>query len=506
MQHRLDITPSTLPRTELLQWINTSLPCSTPNKGTVTPIKKVEQCGSGVPYVLLLPTMLPILYTPLITKAKVPAHHEFEAVINLKLIQEALHRNGIPKPDILTEDLSKIINGNFQANLHLLQWFHGLYTALKENGIEACQRRISSSDVRPIDTLARSKPNGPVFENGRRTQWLREGEQHHVEVNSYVQHHEGAEAHKNTSNLSRESSSTPCSQGNFNSPQAQPKMKSRKPNRHEPSVASSDKGRSRPFSAPTTITKHPTTPSKATQATQKQKPTTPKGSLIRSAGTRRISTPISRSQSVGTSINKITGHARSPMLLSSGLVSRHAPAINFSTGADSNSTAFGSGDGTRCEQTHAPWSSGLNISNMANGGTHSRGRSRRTPKLLVTKVGTLSDAPQEQLSIEEESQDAVSRSAKSVTTRQKGSEPNNGLCNQSDFVPPTDNSEVSFHDNSKLTSEALTQQLQEVTVDKHFYYDKLRMIECLVLKELNSKTTGAAVLANSIKDILYAQK
>uniref|UniRef100_A0A146LNC8 Uncharacterized protein n=1 Tax=Lygus hesperus TaxID=30085 RepID=A0A146LNC8_LYGHE len=100
-----------------------TMPANAPNGQSVAPLHKVEQCSNAIPYVLMLPHMLPIAYPPLssATRVKVPANHDFEAVANIKLMQDALHRNGVTRPEVLMSETSKIMKGNFQANLQLLQ-------------------------------------------------------------------------------------------------------------------------------------------------------------------------------------------------------------------------------------------------------------------------------------------------------------------------------------------------------------------------------------------------
>nr|CCC92687.1 conserved hypothetical protein [Trypanosoma congolense IL3000] len=126
----LNIVPSRDTRTDLLAWLNDLLPQATASGYEVPRLRKVEHCGNGVPYVLLLPQMLPYVHPQLLSRAKVPAKHDFEAVSNLKLMAEALHKNGIPPPEVLVDDVDKLIKGGFQANLQLLQWFRGLGEAL----------------------------------------------------------------------------------------------------------------------------------------------------------------------------------------------------------------------------------------------------------------------------------------------------------------------------------------------------------------------------------------
>ncbi|CBH14048.1 hypothetical protein, conserved [Trypanosoma brucei gambiense DAL972] len=131
MDHRnthglVNIVPSRGTRTELLAWLNDLMPHVTASGYEVPRLCKVEHCGNGVPYVLLLPQMLPFVHPALIARAKVPARHDFEAVSNLKLMADALQKNGIPPPEVLVDDVDKLIKGAFQANLQLLQWFRGL--------------------------------------------------------------------------------------------------------------------------------------------------------------------------------------------------------------------------------------------------------------------------------------------------------------------------------------------------------------------------------------------
>ncbi|KPI88615.1 hypothetical protein ABL78_2283 [Leptomonas seymouri] len=191
MLRNLEIVPSTEPWSELLEWLNRSMPMEAPNRSKTPMMLKVEDCGYGVPYVLMLPTMLPIIHTPLLTsKVKVPARADYEAVINLKIMQDALRRNGIVIPGVLANNQQKLIGRNFQANLQLLQWFRGLYVALQQCGIEAGEGRIvlaspsnddssasldSSSlaavraeERRRSESAYQVKPDSPIFREVRK--------------------------------------------------------------------------------------------------------------------------------------------------------------------------------------------------------------------------------------------------------------------------------------------------------------------------------------------------
>ncbi|CAD2221261.1 EB1-like C-terminal motif containing protein, putative [Angomonas deanei] len=169
MLQELEVVPSVaLSRADLIQWVNTKTPQTAPNGNNVPPIRKVEQLCSGVNYVLILATVLPVTYAPLSssTRVKVPANHEFESVANYKLVQDALHRNGVLKPDVLVNEQAKLLKGNFQSNLALLQWFHGFCEALEESGLEPGQgrRQMEGSAREDTDELAdsRSKKRPPT--------------------------------------------------------------------------------------------------------------------------------------------------------------------------------------------------------------------------------------------------------------------------------------------------------------------------------------------------------
>lgn len=143
MLRNLEIVPSTESWTELLDWVNCSMPAEAPNRNKTPMMRRVEDCGRGVPYVLMLPSMLPIIHTPLLTsRVKVPAKTDYEAVANFKIMHDALRRNGIVIPAVLASGSQRLVDRNFQANLHLLQWFRGLSTALQQCGIEAGEGRI----------------------------------------------------------------------------------------------------------------------------------------------------------------------------------------------------------------------------------------------------------------------------------------------------------------------------------------------------------------------------
>lgn len=171
----LEIVPSTAPRGELLAWLNSMLPDRSPTGAPLAPMRRVEHCSSCVAYCLALPDMLPVRCPALLTRVKVPARLEFDAISNLKLVTDAFQRNGIARPDVLLGDCGdKMIRGNFQANLQMLQWFKGLHTALVEADIEPGQGRVQLDQTR--SSLASSCLSGPVPEDTRSLLRLRRSE------------------------------------------------------------------------------------------------------------------------------------------------------------------------------------------------------------------------------------------------------------------------------------------------------------------------------------------
>ncbi|RNF07825.1 microtubule-associated protein, RP/EB family [Trypanosoma rangeli] len=161
----LQVVASKASRTELLAWLNELLHKNAVAGGHPPPqLHKVEHCSNGVPYVLLLPFLLPTAYPPLTAKAKTNAKHEFDAVVNLKLLVDALHKNGIPRPDVLNKEMDKVIKGAYQANLQLLQWFRGLYDALSPSHAEQTQNTLLGG---PAELEAAPPPPPPGCEGSQ---------------------------------------------------------------------------------------------------------------------------------------------------------------------------------------------------------------------------------------------------------------------------------------------------------------------------------------------------
>lgn len=73
-------------RSEILNWINSSLQLN---------ITKIEQLGSGAVYCQIIDMMFPNAIT--MSKVKFNAKLDYEFTHNLKLLQQALIKNGIKR-------------------------------------------------------------------------------------------------------------------------------------------------------------------------------------------------------------------------------------------------------------------------------------------------------------------------------------------------------------------------------------------------------------------------
>ena len=97
-------------RGELLGWLKNALGYE---------YKQVEQCGTGVPYIAMLPSLFGPSMMNVVHKAKLCPKQEYEYMINFKLIQDAFTKNGVDK----VIDVQRLARGNYQGNLEFLQWF-----------------------------------------------------------------------------------------------------------------------------------------------------------------------------------------------------------------------------------------------------------------------------------------------------------------------------------------------------------------------------------------------
>eukprot|EP00760_Papus_ankaliazontas_P013615 PhM_4_TR15851/c0_g1_i1/m.80960/K10436/MAPRE; microtubule-associated protein, RP/EB family len=97
-------------RSELLSWLNGTLG---------TNYAKVEECKTGVAFNALL-SMVSANSGPRVplNRVKMGAVMENDCVHNFKILQDVLTKQGIEK----TIEIDKIVKGNYQLNLELLQW------------------------------------------------------------------------------------------------------------------------------------------------------------------------------------------------------------------------------------------------------------------------------------------------------------------------------------------------------------------------------------------------
>ncbi|KAJ1303057.1 hypothetical protein OPQ81_011258 [Rhizoctonia solani] len=114
-------------RTELLAWLNDLLQIN---------YTKVEQCGAGGAYCQILDS----IYGDVpMTKVKMNAKHEYEFLVNYKVMQEVFKKKKIDKPI----PVEKLIKCKMQDNLEFLQWIRRFWE--------------SSYSGQPYDPVARRR-------------------------------------------------------------------------------------------------------------------------------------------------------------------------------------------------------------------------------------------------------------------------------------------------------------------------------------------------------------
>ncbi|CAE6479352.1 unnamed protein product [Rhizoctonia solani] len=93
-------------RTELIGWLNDLLQLN---------YTKVEQCGTGGAYCQVLDS----IYGDIpMTKVKMNAKHEYEFLVNYKVLQDVFKKKKIDKP----VPVEKLVKCKMQDNLEFLQW------------------------------------------------------------------------------------------------------------------------------------------------------------------------------------------------------------------------------------------------------------------------------------------------------------------------------------------------------------------------------------------------
>ena len=103
-----------VPKTQLIDWVNGLLEIS---------ISKVEQCASGAVYCQVIDCLYPGKVQ--MKKVNWGAKHEYEFVLNYKILQKAFDECGIAKHI----DVDKLVRAKFQDNLEFMQWIKSFYEA-----------------------------------------------------------------------------------------------------------------------------------------------------------------------------------------------------------------------------------------------------------------------------------------------------------------------------------------------------------------------------------------
>jgi len=145
-------------RTELLGWLNELLQIN---------YTKVEQCGTGGAYCQVIDS---IFGDVPMSRVKMNAKHEYEFLVNYKVLQNVFKSHKIDKPI----PVDKLVKCKMQDNLEFLQWLRRFWDANNPgHGYDAVARRRGGSTETPatIAPLGRSggslTPGGP--KQGRRT-------------------------------------------------------------------------------------------------------------------------------------------------------------------------------------------------------------------------------------------------------------------------------------------------------------------------------------------------
>lgn len=147
-------------RTDLLQWLNTTLDLQ---------YAKVENCGTGAAYCQLMDSIVGGI--PM-TKVKFNANTEYDYIHNFKILQASFNKHKINK----TVDVERLIKCRLQDNLVLLQWFkrfwhenkdvNGTYDAVSRRKVSGMYSIDSGTSVTPQE---RSRTSSESSTGSRRT-------------------------------------------------------------------------------------------------------------------------------------------------------------------------------------------------------------------------------------------------------------------------------------------------------------------------------------------------
>jgi len=113
------------------------------NEFLETDYAKVEECADGAVYVQLCDSIFNLKDNQM-KKVKWGSNSKIDWGSNWKIVQDCFHKHGVSKPI----DVAKILNGKFQDNLEVMQWFKHFHEC-KYSGVnyDAKKRRNLSSSA-----------------------------------------------------------------------------------------------------------------------------------------------------------------------------------------------------------------------------------------------------------------------------------------------------------------------------------------------------------------------
>lgn len=537
----MEIKPSTETRSELLSWINRQLPDNIP------PLSKVEQCGTGVPYVALLPYLIPAEQQRLSqsSRVKLRATHEFESASNLKVFHDVLQRHNINRPAAL-DDPTRLIKGNFQANLQLLQWFKGFADAVVgaedggdggafggDSGVDHLGGSRKSAGGTPgtpreataAPTGVRRRAPGESLSGSRRADGVQTFQLMSTREEAIMAAAMGggstttSAGERSTgagSPLPSTSSPVPSSEGVKRTGRAATAHSSANTSTTAPAAAPAAtaatvrNARSATPKQPTSRAAAQSAAAAASPAQKSERPATssavvPRGSAPAAAHTKptaaaagppsRSKTPLQVSKGPGggqqaAAATPAAGPAttRTPIAVPP---SRRDPASkSMEVAARSTPKRAAPGPTSAPSSSINPAAAGAAAapprSKSAGASSHPAGPSRSTPNASVS-----GRQQHQQHHVSGSSSGAVERLSGTTTSQHH----QKSVPSSQYYVPVAG-------------GDADEEVLEQVATERQFYYDKLRMIERLVVnvaaKDLRGSDVAAVALARSIRDVLYA--
>lgn len=500
----MEVIPSTEPRSELLSWLNASLPDSIPR------IRKVEDCGRGVPYVVLLPYLLPSEYHRLTSdpRVKTGAKFDFEAATNFKVVAEVLQRHNISKPFVL-DDPGKLIKGHFQSNLALLQWFKGF-----ADGVMKAREKDGASEEegegsRHTRALNLSSTTRLAPEANRRTKSLQ---------NSTESSKTARPSPSSSMVLSHPAEATPPAAATASTSRAAPGERAA---RASEACALSSSG--------SLLVKATSTAKKRPPRTKKEEPAPPSASTKASLSSlnQEAPPPVSSTTAVPKrAVSKSVPSSRSTRLSAASKTQTSPVAAAPTPSETSPAPAAGASSAARPSSSSViPPPLTLPRGEAA---TNAATRSRLTPRRVAPgAAGSGKKASIPTAAMGRDSMDTRPSTQQDTTPRGGGL----GLVSPAPKSPyPSVQRNIQASDAQQrpesrtkpgapiplrmspsvnfADEELLEATLECTAAERQFYYDKLRMIERLVVnvaaKDLRGADVAAVALARSIRDVLYA--